>query len=269
MSKYPWHPSNRPAPANPSLAANIALIGRVGKCLETALEEIMREDDATISATNEGDGDVAAGGCDFESGNKTLASDELSCGEERTCSSTAKKRKRVGSSDGSLGQSKIENVDTTNNKYTTASGIIKMDKSISKSIMEAYGNAVAATNFFEPPSKKLISPATNSNDNNDAITAPAAMLRGEIDYYNRIGDRWRIVLKNAEIKPRKTKIITNGMTGHSLRRRLVLDWGDEKSGKDCQRHVDGERDKKGGDNDDVEAYHFKGTVQILAYDDDI
>jgi hypothetical protein len=38
--------------------------------------------------------------------------------------------------------------------------------------------------------------------------------------------------------------------------------------------VDGGGKKKRGarqcdDDDDVEAYHFKGTVQIMAYDDDI
>jgi len=273
MSKYPWRPANRPLPADPSLAASIALIGRVGKCLETALNEIQREDDAIITVAD-GDGGLAAG-CDFEDGNKALALDENSCGEEQSCSATAKKRKRADSSDSSLGQSKTLDAGTTNISRT-ASDIITMDKSISKSIMEAYGKAVAATNF-DPASEKIIALSNNSKDNNHAvITAPAAMLRCEIDHYNRIGDRWRIVLKNAEIKPRKTKIITNGMTGNSLRRRLVLDWDDEvNSRKDSQQRINvGGNTKKGvrqGDNDnDLEAaYHFKGTVQILAYDDDI
>ena len=164
-----------------------------------------------------------------------------------------------------------------------------MDKSISKSIMEAYGKAVAKTNF-DPESannnKRIppdVSPNNNKgNTNHDAITttAPAAMLTGEIDHYNRIGDRWRIVLKNASIKPRKTTTITNGMTGHSLRRRLVMDWDDGKGGKDSQSTVGDEGRKKNrgarqrdgngiGDDTEAEAYRLKGTVQILAYDDDI
>jgi hypothetical protein len=281
--KYPWYPANRPPPADPSLAANIALIGRVGKCLEAALHEVQKEDDA-ITAADGGDGiGVAVGHDYFEDGNKAPALDEtVSGGEQRNCSAGKKKRKRADSNDSSLEkQSKSHDADDTT-KYlsnTSESDTIRMDKSISKSIMEAYGKAVAATNF-DPTSEQIIpSVATNSSKDNNHAIAPAAMLRGEIDHYNRIGDRWRIVLKNAVIKPRKTMIITNGMTGVSLRRRLVLDWGDEGEGggiiKDSSQQVDDGGGKKkgarqGDDNDgDVEAYHFKGTVQILAYDDAI
>ena len=271
MSKYPWHPVNRPPPADPSLAANIAIIGRVGKCLEAALDEIQREDDAVhTTAADEGDG--IGVGHSFEDGKLAALNDTLSIDEQ----SAGKKRKRADSCDSSLDQSKTHDADIPNhnNDSTTPDNNIRMDKSISKSIMEAYGKAVATSNF-DAAAGEIIPPVatTNSKDNNHAITAPAAMLCGEIDHYNRIGDRWRIVLKNASIKPRKTTIITNGMTGHSLRRRLVMDWDDEGNSGQKSRQVDGGGKKKRGarqcDDDDVEAYHFKGTVQIMAYDDDI
>mmetsp|Transcript_8018 Transcript_8018/g.11992 ORF Transcript_8018/g.11992 Transcript_8018/m.11992 type:complete len:271 (+) Transcript_8018:55-867(+) len=270
MSKYPWHPGTRPPPADPSLAANIALIGRVGKCLEAALDEIQREDDALhTTAADEGDG--ISVGHSFEDEKLAALNDTLSIEEQ----SAGKKRKRADSCDScSLDQSKTHDADITNhNDSTTPDNSIRMDKLISKSIMEAYGKAVAASNFDAAAGEIIPSVATNSKDNNHAITAPAAMLCGEIDHYNRIGDRWRIVLKNASIKPRKTTIITNGMTGHSLRRRLVMDWDDEGNSGQKSWQLDGGGKKKRGarqcDDDDVEAYHFKGTVQIMAYDDDI
>ncbi len=277
-SKYPWHPANRPPPADPSLAANIALIGRVGKCLEAALDEIQKEDDDAVllsatAAADEGDG-ISGGGASaghhaFEDQKIAALDDTMFSSDDQGCTA-GKKRKRADSCDSSLEDlSKTHHHDADINVDVDN---IRMDKSISKSIMEAYGKAVATTNF-DPES-------ANNNKIIPSDAAPAAMLTGEIDHYNRIGDRWRIVLKNASIKPRKTTTITNGMTGHSLRRRLVMDWDDGKGGKDSQSTVGDEGRKKNrgarqrdgngiGDDTEAEAYRLKGTVQILAYDDDI
>ena len=284
--KYPWHPANRPPPADPSLAANIALIGRVGKCLEAALDEIQKEDDDAVvlsatAAADEGDG-ISEGGAStgqhhaFGKEKMAALDGALRGDDDQGCGTAGKKRKRADSCDSSLEDlSKTHHHDADINN---AFDIIRMDKSISTSIMEAYGKAVATTNF-DPES------ANNNKIIPPDVSAPAAMLTGEIDHYNRIGDRWRIVLKNASIKPRKTTIITNGMTGHSLRRRLVMDWDDDdegrKGGKDYSQSTavdEGRKKNRGvrqrdgngnGDDAEAEAYCLKGTVQILAYDDDI
>lgn len=276
MSRYPWHPASRPPPADSSLAANIALLGRVGKCLEAALDEIQKEDDDAIAATavDDGGGSVAtAADRDCDDRNKAaVAMGKADPTNEENRSYIGQKRKRAASySDESSSERRSK---TQHHHEAEASATaIRMDKSISKSIMEAYGKAVAESNFDPTPSSEqnnLL--ATNS-------AAPAAMLTGEIDHYNRIGDRWRIVIKNAVIKPRKTTIITNGMTGTSLRRRHILDWDDEGSGgcsNDAGTGGEKKRKKRGSgsseskhndDEDNDEAYHFKGTVQILAYDD--
>ncbi|KAL7494389.1 hypothetical protein ACHAWT_007015 [Skeletonema menzelii] len=270
-SKYPWHPANRPPPADLSLSANIALIGRVGKCLEAALDEIQKEDDAVPSTSaDEGDGiDGASDGHSFEDGKIAAVDDTLSVDDQRYSAGT--KRKRADSCDSSW-----EDLSKTHHRDAdiNVSDIIRMDKSLSTSIMEAYGKAVATTKF--DPELHSDAPPNSRGNNNHAITAPAAMLTGEIDHYNRIGDRWRIVLKNASIKPRKATTITNGMTGHSLRRRLVMDWNDEgNGGKDSKSVVDegtkkrGARQRDSGDDIETRAYRLKGSVQILAYDDDI
>lgn len=277
MSRYPWHPASRPPPADSSLATNIALLGRVGKCLEAALDEIQKEDDDAITAAVDvDDGGVsvatAAADRDCDDRNKAVAMGKAvpnTDNNEENLSYIGQKRKRADSyGDESTSGSKTQH----HHAPEASTAAIRMDKSISKSIMEAYGKAVAESNFDPTPSSEqnnLL--ATNS-------AAPAAMLTGEIDHYNRIGDRWRIVIKNAVIKPRKTTIITNGMTGTSLRRRHILDWDDEGSGG-CSNDAGagGEKKKKCGngsskskhneDEDNDEAYHFKGTVQVLAYDD--
>jgi hypothetical protein len=271
MSRYPWHPASRPPPADSSLAANIALLGRVGKCLEAALDEIQKEDDDAIAAAAVDDGGGSAtADRDCDDRNKAVLTTD---NNEENRSFIGQKRRRAASHGDESSSEQRSKTQHHHDAEATAAAI-KMDKSISKSIMEAYGKAVAESNFDPTPSSEqnnLL--ATNS-------AAPAAMLTGEIDHYNRIGDRWRIVIKNAVIKPRKTTIITNGMTGTSLRRRHILDWDDEGSGsysndagtggekktkKKCGSGSSGSKHNDDEDND--EAYHFKGTVQILAYDD--
>jgi hypothetical protein len=32
--------------------------------------------------------------------------------------------------------------------------------------------------------------------------APAALLRGRVDYYNKMNDKWRIVVQDAQLRPR-------------------------------------------------------------------
>jgi len=281
MSRYPWHPASRPPPADSSLAANIALFGRVGKCLEAALDEMQKEDDdaiATAAAVDDGGGSVATSADSGDDRNKAVAMGKAiltTDNNEESRSSIGQTRRRANShGDESSSERRSKTQHYHDAEATTAA--IRMDKSISKSIMEAYGKAVAESNFDQTPSSEQ----SNLIASNSA--APAAMLTGEIDHYNRIGDRWRIVIKNAVIKPRKTTIITNGMTGTSLRRRHILDWDDEGSGggsndagtggekknktkKKCGRGSS--ESKHNDDEDNDEAYHFKGTVQILAYDD--
>jgi hypothetical protein len=42
-----------------------------------------------------------------------------------------------------------------------------------------------------------------SSDDSETIVAPAAMLRGRINHYNRFGTKWRIVVHDVDIRPRR------------------------------------------------------------------
>ena len=174
--------------------------------------------------------------------------------------------------------------DNTNNS-------IKLDKSISRSILESYRKAVVETKFdhHERQLNNTISSATSShNVNNNStmasvnVVAPAAMIKGEIDHYNRIGGQWRIVVKNAVLKRRSLTTLDNGMIGRSRRRRTVLDWEDDDNDNDNDDDDDNGSSAKVADdqkqsasvtesntkrNDDKSDVSL-GTIQILAYDDD-
>jgi hypothetical protein len=157
--------------------------------------------------------------------------------------------------------------------------LIRIDESMSKSILESYSNAVATTKYDQGKKVHPGSSTPSTTTTAETTSAPAAMLQGEIDHYNRVGGQWRIVVKNAVLKPRSMKKIDNCMTGRSLRTRMVLDWDDDDNGSSdgapCKESVAkaGDDDigvnntKKVGPSEDGAAHHFKGTIQILAYDD--
>jgi len=174
--------------------------------------------------------------------------------------------------------------DNTNNS-------IKLDKSISRSILESYRKAVVETMFdhHERQLNNTISSTTSShNVNNNStmasvnVVAPAAMIKGEIDHYNRIGGQWRIVVKNAVLKRRSLTTLDNGMIGRSRRRRTVLDWEDDDNDNDNDDDDDNGSSAKVADDqkqsasvtesntkrNDDKADVSLGTIQILAYDDD-
>ena len=221
------------------------MMGPVGKCLETALDELLAEDDNNSSI--------------------------------RSCSNN-------NNDDDDEDESSSSSNDNTNNS-------IKLDKSISRSILESYRKAVVETKFdhHERQLNNTISSTTSShNVNNNStmasvnVVAPAAMIKGEIDHYNRIGGQWRIVVKNAVLKRRSLTTLDNGMIGRSRRRRTVLDWEDDDNDNDNDDDDDNGSSAKVADdqkqsasvtesntkrNDDKSDVSL-GTIQILAYDDD-
>ena len=282
-SKYAWHPSHRPPPADPSIAGRIATMGPVGKCLETALDELLAEAAGDPAMDDDGDdGDCADCGQNNPFKSKRSSSQR----------SKNEKRKR-GTGDiivkyskereaGGTANNKNSNQETAGASVSELEHPNRLDSSMKKSILEAYGKAVAETEFDCGTQKSYSATAATSDksvsssadDHTTSIDAPAAMLKGEIDHYNRVGGQWRIVVKNAILKPRMITKVENGMTGRSLRRRTVLDWDDESidhNGKDNGRGKKSVVNLASASDDCRRAsdvHHFRGTIQILAYDDE-
>lgn len=225
MSKYSWHPEHPPSPPDKAIASRIAAIGPIGKCLETALDELVEEDRReaeTTSAVSADDATAAA-------------------------------------------------ADTSHKPNDKATSInrISMDESFAKSILQSYADSVASTSYDHRTKYSASSTNRGASGTHHAAsskTAPAALLTGEIQHYNRIGGQWRIVVKNATLLPRRV-INSVGKTG---RKRVMLDWegpenSDDDASKDSADEIQKKKKKKG---DDEKAYKLDGTVQILAYNDD-
>jgi hypothetical protein len=68
-------------------------------------------------------------------------------------------------------------------------------------IMQSFGEAVAQCQqdqyTFEVNAQR------NDDNNNDVEMAPAALLRGRVNYYNRLESKWRFVVDDVEILPRQ------------------------------------------------------------------
>jgi hypothetical protein len=62
-----------------------------------------------------------------------------------------------------------------------------------KQIMSTFGRSVA---------RSWMDPKTRKSTYQGAINPPDGLIRAKVHYYNRLGGKWRIVLKNVEILPR-------------------------------------------------------------------
>lgn len=91
--------------------------------------------------------------------------------------------------------------------------------------------------------------------------APPALLSGEIKYFNRLGNQWRIQVKNAKIQPRINVDTTN--------KRKVSLWDrsseeTERLNKKLRNSKDSNNNSRGITNDFIK---IDGELTILGYDD--
>ncbi|KAL3795325.1 hypothetical protein HJC23_009498 [Cyclotella cryptica] len=254
MSRYAWHPLHAPSLPTHAVASKIALIGPIGKCLETAVYELCDEDDAAEDGCNSDNGIDSSG---------SAVAETDSASELVHCPGPIPSKNDVDGSN-----------KAPRSSYKLYPLKNAMDQAMAASILESYGHFVANTVFDNR--KKTQSPSSTKDQlfTSPSLTAPAALLRGEIDHYNRIGGQWRVVVKNAILTSRNMAQVDNGRDGRGQRTRLMLDWDSKgasasnclnaETGYDCINAATKKRKPK----DREDSYHFKGKVQILAYDDD-
>ena len=65
-------------------------------------------------------------------------------------------------------------------------------------IMQAFGEAVA-----QSQQEQFQLEAADNTITPDVPLAPAALLRGRVHHYNRLGTKWRFLVEDVEIHPRK------------------------------------------------------------------
>ncbi|KAL3793463.1 hypothetical protein ACHAW5_001638 [Stephanodiscus triporus] len=243
------------------------MMGPVAKCLETALDEMLAEDDQTNMGTRDDGGTGRRGTTRVDVSNNFTDTDEEISVKKRELPPAESIADGGRDCDGTIGANENNG---RSFQESTSNLNVRLDEAISRSILESYRKAAVETKFDrerEPVS------ASHSDLTTDA--APAAMLKGEIDHFNRIGGQWRIVVKNAVLKPRSLTTTDNGMSGRSCRKRTVLDWDDNNDDAQvggCKKSASLDASDKvvfseKVKNDSSGVHYFLGTIQILAYDD--
>eukprot|EP00562_Extubocellulus_spinifer_P034680 CAMPEP_0178694624 /NCGR_PEP_ID=MMETSP0699-20121125/8357_1 /TAXON_ID=265572 /ORGANISM="Extubocellulus spinifer, Strain CCMP396" /LENGTH=285 /DNA_ID=CAMNT_0020340139 /DNA_START=12 /DNA_END=869 /DNA_ORIENTATION=- len=278
-SPYP-DPNRPPPPPDASVTRTFARLNPLGRALASALTTLEDEDEFDTIATSLGDDTAAAEARGADDTNKSSGSSHES-GSKR-----GKKRPR-----NSVGEVAGTGCADAGEESLPLSRP-KVDKKMKEHLLETFGDAVAATDWYGVDTNAYASDNStalreNEEQTNDAITtststctpviSPAALLRGKVRHYNRIGGQWRILAKDVEIRPR---VNLEGKEGQVRKRAWKK--ADRKSLWDRSLEEDGrqgdataaaaataEDSDLGGLDVDVEgsSIKFKGDVLILAYND--
>lgn len=187
------------------------------------------------------------------------------CLEEALSELREEDRREMDPSDGS----DARHSDDSGKRIGIANRKDAIDEEISNSILKGYAHCVATTtcdhrkkNDIQSVAVYNTTSAQQSLCTSNNTTAPAALLKGEIQYFNRIGGQWRVIVKNTTLIPRQTKVDVR----KSGRKRLMLDWNANDTDDHSENEQDADRSarKKAKGEDE---YHLKGAVEILAYND--
>jgi hypothetical protein len=115
---------------------------------------------------------------------------------------------------------------------------MKLQPHMVDSVMKQFGQAVAESKWTNALSSS--SSSCGTNDGRKINEPPAALLKGTIDHYNRLGGKWRIVVEGGQLK-RRVRLARDRMK--KVRPPLWLAVGDQ------------------------ETVSLPSSLQLLAYDD--
>jgi len=147
--------------------------------------------------------------------------------------------------------------DDGNNNNNENNNFIPMNKIMSSNIIKKLCNNITSETKWE---------INNENDNkdNDKTTTmkepPAVLLKGKIIKYNRIDNRWRIIISNAKIIKRKNVIRNDN---HFCKKRKFNSLWENSSDDTIHKNND-DNNENDIDNHSIE---LDGLVQLLIYDD--
>lgn len=105
---------------------------------------------------------------------------------------------------------------------------VPFDSNMAERVMNSFGRAVAESEWKD---------------------CPAALLRGRVDHYNKLEQKWRIVVEDAEIRPR-----------------VALE-ARKKQKRSLWEHAAASESSRGDGDERQQAIPLSGSLQILAYND--
>lgn len=143
----------------------------------------------------------------------------------------------------------------TNNGTNDCFDGLQIDNEFRALILDKFGKCMA--DAFGPVEEEGDEKTKKSED----TEAPPALLSGEIKYFNRLGNQWRIQVKNAKIQPRINVDTTN--------KRKVSLW--DNSSEETERLHKKLKNMKEPNNNSREIMNnvikIDGELTILGYDD--
>jgi len=210
----------------------VARLGQIGRCLDEAIQQLVSEDTkhtttASVSSSAKKD------------------DDESYLTQEETTENQPRKRRRSGSN-------QETNVNAENENKIKK---IPFDESIKKSILAKFGESVASS-WSKTNNKEGKNPISHSPGAAVINNPPAALLQGKVRFFNRLGGNWRIIVTDAQIRPRVNFDSKRKKRGNyeTLWERSVATGGNKEENND-------------GDGGNVPTVHVEGDMQILAFDD--
>jgi hypothetical protein len=246
----------------------------VGRCLATALEELLEEDRGLLLDDHDQGGDVDRDGTDSSVGLSDGSTEEDRSKrniKKNKCSDSIVTLNTDTDDDTKIGTTSLHskgNDDSTSTDSRNKRDA--MDETMSKSILESYGNAVASTTFDNRQKAKNELSSNNSSKTavgeSETAIAPAALLKGDIEHYTNYQGKWQIIVKNAVILTRNVIKIGNGKSGNSWRSRRVIDW--DEGAADVDDVVKNGKRQRRAEEKKWNTFRLNGTVEVLAYDDD-
>jgi len=248
-----------PPKAEASLVSQIAKLSTLAKSLDDAMSDLIKEnnndDENTITKDERYD-------------------DKIDDDDDQHLNNNSKQQDSNVSDIGSLSsgdeRSNVEIDDTDNCDLKDISSSLFNDQ-FKKTVLQKFGDAQATiTTSQQHDSLANHDEYMQSSNSNGIKEAPAALLHGNLKYYNRINGQWRIVVGNAVLRPR-----VNIDYGKKNKKRNCTSLWDQS--KQTSQHeglrfkrgrIDGDQIQKDFPLDDDGAIPLNnGDLVILAYDD--
>lgn len=98
----------------------------------------------------------------------------------------------------------LQSGDSSHSEKSHICSAIKIDEHMKSKLLDTYGDAIHEVEWEKPTAipKPTGVDEENVSSGTRQCDPPAALLRGNLKYYNRMGGQWRIVVSGAEIRKR-------------------------------------------------------------------
>jgi len=252
-----YHPTYlRPPNASPKLTSRIVRLSPTAQGLERAISELISEDIDLLDAQHNS--------CQIEQKDKKIKTnlsmtngrmdDNMKANNVKEKSDSHNKHGRYSTCNSARDCSHLE-------------GVGLLDETLKNSLLKCYEQSCCDAIWADSPHQSVmkngmrktadnVGSVSNLKRKENTTLPPAALLRGHLISYNRIGNKWKIVCSNAELISK----IEFDAVPKKFNCQSLCDSGYTMQENDRKR-------KRQLENDVSTSVKLDGQVLILAYDD--